>query len=136
MVGLPCLLSQCAKLHVAGWKGAVSPVLGGEVCECCSVERGNRGGMVHAELFVGFDLENEDTEFRRNVSNSPTDTASYVQEHPVISSHRRGCLFCLFLALPNTRLSPHMLNSQWCVHILCGYCSCNTAKCHRQPENI
>jgi hypothetical protein len=24
MVGLPCLVSQCAKLHVAGWKWAVS----------------------------------------------------------------------------------------------------------------
>jgi hypothetical protein len=23
MVGLPCLVSQCAKLHVAGWKWAV-----------------------------------------------------------------------------------------------------------------
>jgi hypothetical protein len=37
------------------------------------------------------DLENEASAFRRNVGrNSPTDTASYAQEHAVIISHGGG----------------------------------------------
>lgn len=58
-----------------------------------------------------FDLENEGSAFRRNFGcNSPTDTASYAQEHDVIISHRGDYLFRLFLALPNTCLSLHLLN--------------------------
>jgi len=57
------------------------------------------------------DLENEGSAFRRNVGcSSPTDTASYAQEHAVKISHRGGYLFRLFLALPNTCLSSHLLN--------------------------
>jgi hypothetical protein len=37
MVGLPCLVSQCAKLHVAGWKWAVFTRVSGEVYDFYSV---------------------------------------------------------------------------------------------------
>jgi hypothetical protein len=37
MVGLPRLLSHCAKLHIAGGHGQLSQVFSGEVYDCYSV---------------------------------------------------------------------------------------------------
>jgi hypothetical protein len=37
MIGLPCLVSQCAKLHVAGGRGQFSHAFSGEVYDFYSV---------------------------------------------------------------------------------------------------